>query len=68
MDKKIKDFENQLVDLINNTEIPAGAAYYVLKDILTKVQNVFQNNAILDEQQEQQQKEEKAEQPQEKEE
>ncbi len=53
MDKKIKDFEIQLVDLVNNAEIPAGAAYYILKDVLIKVQNVFQNNAMVDEQQQQ---------------
>lgn len=53
MDKKIKEFEIQLIDLINSAEIPAGAAYYILKDILIKVQNVFQTNAIIDEQQQQ---------------
>lgn len=65
MDRKIKEFENQLIELINNAEIPAGAAYYILKDVLNKVQNVFQNNVIADQlQQQQQEEEEKVEQPQ----
>ncbi len=53
MDKGIKEFDMELVDLINSAEIPAGAAYYILKDVLIKVQNVFQTNAIIDEQQQQ---------------
>ena len=62
MDKKIKEFEIQLVDLINNAEIPAGAAYYILKDVLIKVQNVYQDNIMIDEQNQDQQKKENQEQ------
>lgn len=67
MDKKIKEFEIELVNLVNNADIPAGAAYYILKDVLIKVQNVFQNNIILEEQQEQQKKQQEQQQEEKKE-
>lgn len=41
MDIYIKTFEQQLIQLINNTNLPAGVVYYILKDITKQVEEIY---------------------------
>ena len=59
----LKDFRKQIEDIINQSGLPIDAIYFVLKDILNEVTQIYENVAKEEEQQqaalEEQEKKEK---------
>ena len=39
----LKNLRKQIEDLINNSELPIDAVYFVLKDILNEVTQIYEN-------------------------
>ena len=35
-------FRQQLVELLNNSQLPVGVAYYIMKDVLIEVEKLYQ--------------------------
>lgn len=46
--QQYKNFETQLLDLVNNSNLPIAGAYYILKAVLLQVENLY-IQAIQDE-------------------
>lgn len=47
----LKNLRKQIEDLINNSELPIDAVYFVLKDILNEVTQIYENVIREEEQQ-----------------
>ena len=41
----LKDFRKQIADIINQSGLPIDAVYFVLKDILNEVTQIYENVA-----------------------
>lgn len=39
----MEELRKQLVNIINNTQLPVEAIYYVVKDVFREVDDVYQN-------------------------
>ena len=50
-DLKIENFRTQLTQIINSANLPAGVVYYIIKDILTEVNELHVNQINIQYQQ-----------------
>lgn len=50
-DLKIENFRTQLTQIINSANLPAGVIYYIIKDILTEVNELHVNQINIQYQQ-----------------
>ena len=37
------NFKNNMVNIINNSGLPVGVVYYIMKDLLNDIQNAYEN-------------------------
>lgn len=37
------NFKNNMVNTINNSGLPVGVVYYIMKDLLNDIQNAYEN-------------------------
>ena len=39
----LNDFKNNMVNTINNSGLPVGVVYYIMKDLFNDIQNAYEN-------------------------
>lgn len=39
----LHDFRNNMINTINDSGLPVGVVYYIMKDILNDIQNAYEN-------------------------
>ena len=42
INQQIESTRQELINTLNNSQLPVGIAYYILKDIMTEVNNMYQ--------------------------
>lgn len=42
INQQIENTRQELINTLNNSQLPIGIAYYILKDIMTEVDNMYQ--------------------------
>lgn len=48
----IRNFKQQIIETINESQLPAGATLFVLKDILNELKTVYENACLESERKE----------------
>lgn len=43
---KAEKYRKELYQVINNSELPVSLAYYILKDIIKELENIYQQNIV----------------------
>ena len=61
MNIQINQFYNDMMDIIIKSELPAGVIYFVVKDLLLKIEAAYQQDIIIQQYQTQNNNEEKEE-------
>ena len=39
----LHDFRNNIINTVNDSGLPVGVVYYIMKDILNDIQNAYEN-------------------------
>lgn len=59
---KMEEYKNQVIDLTNQSELPIGAIYYIIKDLYKELESLYnkqvQQEYFMRQQQENEKKEE----------
>ena len=59
MNLQIENVKQDIIDVINNSQLPIGVIYYLFKDISKEVANEYNKTLMLEQQQKQQEEEKK---------
>lgn len=57
MNLQIENVRQDIIDVINNSQLPIGVIYYLFKDISKEVANEYNKTLMLEQQQKQQEEE-----------
>lgn len=44
INQQIENTRQELINTLNNSQLPIGIVYYILKDIMTEVNNMYQTS------------------------
>lgn len=47
---QLKEFRDEISNVINNAQLPIDAVYYVMKDIMIELETVYYNEIALEKQ------------------
>ncbi len=47
---RLNSLKKNLINIINQSKIPVGAVYYLLKDILTEVEKTYNQSLFIEQQ------------------